>query len=59
MEKIQQWAPRVTMQTVGFSIDRNASGQLTVDVSYRAGPQDEVRVLRMPTLAFISQESTL
>jgi phage baseplate assembly protein W len=59
MDAIQTWAPRVTMQSVGFSIDRMKPGDLYVDVLYRAGQFDEVRSLKMPTLAFIDQESDL
>jgi len=59
MERIQQWAPRVTMQSVTFTTDKLYPGQLVVDVLYRAGPSDEVRSLKLPTLAFIDQESQL
>jgi uncharacterized protein len=59
MQGIQQWAPRVTMQTVVFTSDHNQPGAVFVDVRYKAGPFAEVSQLKMPTLSFIDQESPL
>ena len=59
MADLQFWAPRVMMEGLMFTRDRMKPGALFVDEDYRAGPLDQVRTLKMPTLAMIDQESPL
>lgn len=59
MQRIQQFAPRVTMRTVRFTTDTLKPGTVFVDVTYQAGAFDEVRALRMPLSAFLDQETPL
>lgn len=59
MARIQQWAPRVTMHTVRFSNDINKPGELYVDASFKASAFDEVRSIRLPVSAFLTEETPL
>jgi len=56
-ERIGDWTPRVVLNGVGFTLDDLRPGMVFVDVSYRVGPFDEARQLRMPVSAFLSTES--
>jgi hypothetical protein len=59
MQRIQQWAPRVTMYSVKFSVDDMRTGQVFVDVVYKAGAFAEVQTIKLPVSSFIDQESPL
>lgn len=56
-KRVATWTPRVLLQSVRFFEDQLAPGVLMVDVSYKAGVFEEARQLRMPVLAFLSEES--
>ena len=56
-KRVATWTPRVILEAVAFSEDQLAPGVLMVDVRYKAGPFEEARQLRMPVLAFLSEES--
>jgi uncharacterized protein len=59
MARIQQWAPRVTMDTVEFSSDALKPGQVFVDVTFKAGALSEVLTIRLPVSAFLNEETPL
>lgn len=59
MDRIREYAPRVTMRSVEFTSDNARSGQIVVDVLYSAGAFDEARSLRLPVSWFMSQETPI
>lgn len=59
MARIQQWAPRVTMDTVRFNSDALKPGQVFVDVTFKAGALSEVLTIRVPVSAFLNEETPL
>lgn len=59
MQRCQQYAPRVTMESVRFSLDSMRPGQVYVDVSFRASAFDEVQAVRLPVTPFLNEETPL
>lgn len=59
MQRIQQWTPRPTMQTVRFSTDPMQPGTLFVNVGYKAGAFDEARTIKLPVTNFVDQETPI
>lgn len=57
MQRIQQWTPRATMESVKFSTDMLAPGSVFVNVSYKAGAFDQARAIKLPVSSFIDQET--
>jgi phage baseplate assembly protein W len=56
-QRIGTWTPRVTLLQVRFDRDPLQPGKLFVTVSYKAGPLDEARQLRVPVSEFLSEET--
>jgi phage baseplate assembly protein W len=57
MESIQQFAPRVIIVSIQFSLDPSKPGIVWADVVFRSSAFDEARALRIPVLNFLSEET--
>ena len=58
IQRIQQWAPRVTLVSAGFTADDQfRPGVVWCDVIYKAGTLAQAQALRLPVSNYLSEET--
>lgn len=58
-ERINNWTPRVILQSVRFVLDDLQPSTAFVDVVYHVGAFDQATQLRLPVSAFLNSESEI